>query len=145
MSKDDLKRQIRALANELQLSTYINKGAISESSDLKVRVADLERQNTALRAAESRLTATEEKLEDREEEIQEKEAQIKRLREAVCGLRESLRNMTRQRDTWTRRWDRMVDMIKKEEADLEESDTEPATDFPTMSSVRSMCWFVTDD
>jgi septal ring factor EnvC (AmiA/AmiB activator) len=133
MSKDDLKKQVRVLAHELQLSTYINKGAISESTDLKVRVAELERQNTALRAAETRLTATEEKLEEQEEEIKEKEAQIKRLKESLCGMRESLRNMTRQRDTWTHRWDRMKNMIKKEDAELEESDTEPPTDFPTVS------------
>jgi DNA repair exonuclease SbcCD ATPase subunit len=62
----DLQTQISTLTQELELSTFLNKGILTTNSEHKVRIAELETENAALRAAERRLTATEDALEEAE-------------------------------------------------------------------------------
>jgi DNA repair exonuclease SbcCD ATPase subunit len=117
MSREDLKKQIRALDHELELSTLINKGAIQEGRELKARVAELELENKAFRNTERRLTQTEERLED-----------------AVNDLKGSLRNALKERDEWSNRWGRAADFFAKEEEDIADTAMDRATDaFTTVS------------
>jgi chromosome segregation ATPase len=134
MSREDLKKQIRALDHELELSTLINKGAIQEGRELKARVAELELENKAFRNTERRLTQTEERLEESEDAIKEKEAQITRLKDAVNDLKGSLRNALKERDEWSNRWGRAADFFAKEEEDIADTAMDRATDaFTTVS------------
>lgn len=128
MSREDLKKQIRALDHELELSTLINKGAIQEGRELKARVAELELENKAFRNTERRLTQTEERLEESEDAIKEKEAQITRLKDAVNDLKGSLRNALKERDEWSNRWGRAADFFAKEEEDIADTAMDRATD-----------------
>lgn len=116
MSREDLKTHIRSLTHELQLSTYINKGAIQEGQELKARVAELERENAALRGTERRLTETEEKLEECQEMVKEKEGQIKRLKDATVGLKKALKQASRERDEWSSTWGQMRQFMDAEDA-----------------------------
>jgi chromosome segregation ATPase len=139
-SREDLKKQIRALDHELELTTFINKGAISEVRELKTRVAELEQENAAFRNTERRLTQTEERLEESEEAIKEKEDQISRLKEAVNGLKSSLRDAVRERDEWSNRWGRAADFFAKEEEDIADTAMDQATvAFNTVSSLSAEC------
>jgi ABC-type transporter Mla subunit MlaD len=134
MSREDLKKQIRALDHELELSTLINKGAIQEGRELKARVAELELENKAFRNTERRLTQTEERLEESEDAIKEKEAQITRLKDAVNDLKGSLRNALKERDEWSNRWARAADFFAKEEEDIADTAMDRATEaFTTVS------------
>lgn len=141
MSREDLKKQIRALDHELELSTLINKGAIQEGRELKARVAELELENKAFRNTERRLTQTEERLEESEDAIKEKEAQITRLKDAVNELKGSLRNALKERDEWSNRWGRAADFFAKEEEDIADSAMDRATEaYPTVSIISSYSW-----
>lgn len=60
MGKPSLQEQLTKARNELELSTFLNKGVLQTNSEQKLRIAELEVENDALRKAESLLTKTEE-------------------------------------------------------------------------------------
>jgi chromosome segregation ATPase len=142
MSREDLKTHIRDLTHELQLSTYINKGAIQEGQELKARLAELERENAALRTTERRLTETEEKLEECQQMVREKEGQIKRLKDATSGLKNALKEASRQRDDWSRTWEQMRQFMDAKDAAMarsESPDTTGSAIGTASTSVSSLC------
>jgi DNA repair exonuclease SbcCD ATPase subunit len=129
MSREDLKGEIRALRNEVELSTYINKGAIVENKELKSRVSELERENVALRTTERRLTETEEKLEDCEQTIKDQEREILKLENTASDLRNALRQAAREKDRRSDIWKQMRRLMDSEDAASEplENEAGPST------------------
>lgn len=129
MSREDLKGEIRALRNEVELSTYINKGAIVENKELKSRVTELERENVALRTTERRLTETEEKLEDCEQTIKDQEREILKLENTASDLRNALRQAAREKDRRSDIWKQMRRLMDSEDAASEplENEAGPST------------------
>lgn len=93
----DLQAQISTLTQELELSTFLNKGILTTNSEHKVRIAELETENAALRAAERRLTATEDALEEAEKKCRAYEREriawereVEKERQARVGVEKEL-------------------------------------------------------
>jgi len=93
----DLQAQVSTLTQELELSTFLNKGILTTNSEHKVRIAELETENAALRAAERRLTATEDALEEAEKKCRAYEREriawereVEKERQARVGVEKEL-------------------------------------------------------
>lgn len=72
----DSKRQLAEAQRELELSTFLNKGVLQSNSEFKLRIAELQQENTVLRAAESRLALTEDKAELAERRAKEAQEEV---------------------------------------------------------------------
>jgi hypothetical protein len=83
------------------------------------------------------LTDTEERLEECEQVVKEKESQIRRLKEAVNGLKSSMRDAISERDKWSRRWSRVVELVDKEEEDIADSIVSESTNQASFASVST--------
>ena len=106
-----LESQISTLKNELQLSTFLNKGILQTNTEHTLRIAELEHENEVLRSAERRLASTEDVLEDVERHVKELERERR-------DWRVTLREIEKERDEWkarcerlTRTWEASVGMM----------------------------------
>lgn len=89
----ELHTQISTLKSELELSTFLNKGVLQTNSEYKLRIVELERENTVLRVAESRLSRTEDRLDAAEKRVEKEEGERRRVEE--------------ESESWKRRWERL--------------------------------------
>lgn len=115
MSRKDLERQVHDLSEELELSTLINKGAISENRELKTQITELRAENTVLRTAEDRLAQTESDLEQLQKVCKEQESRINRLERASGDLQRKLkdsRDSNQRVNGWITDLERFVDQGK---------------------------------
>lgn len=78
-----LEDQLLTARHELELATLLNKGVLHSLQENKITIAELQQQNTVLRAAESRLSATEDALESAEKRVRELEREVRQAR-VVC-------------------------------------------------------------
>ncbi len=83
----DHQSQINSLKSELELSTFLNKGVLQSNSEYKLRIVELERENSVLRVAESRLARTEDRLEVAEKRVEKEVRERMRVEEDNVGLR----------------------------------------------------------
>ena len=67
---------ISAIREELELSTFLNKGVLQSNSELKLRIVELERENRTLRLAESALASAEDRLETAEKRVRQLEGEL---------------------------------------------------------------------
>lgn len=81
MPKPSFQDQIATLRNELELSTFLNKGVLQSNSEYKLRIAELESENAVLRKAESRLADTEDELESAQKRIRQLESTLRAAEE----------------------------------------------------------------
>lgn len=117
-TRRDLERQLHDLSKELELSTFINKGAIFENREMKVQLADLKAENAVLRTTEKRLTETEAMLETCQQRLKERETEYKRLeQELKIKLTESLAANARA-DEWLADLDRTISREKRKRAEI---------------------------
>lgn len=79
-----LHDQLTTLRNELELSTFLNKGVLQSNSEYKLRIAELEAENTVLRKAESQLASTEDALEASEEQVKALNEDLK-VADSLCA------------------------------------------------------------
>jgi hypothetical protein len=93
----DSRTQLIEAQRELELSTFLNKGVLQSNSEFKLRIAELEQENSVLRVAESRLARTEDKAELAErrakevlEEMRDKEAEWESAVRVEVEVREGL-------------------------------------------------------
>ena len=77
MSRKALEVQLSEAQRELELSTFLNKGVLQSNSEFKLRIAELEQENTVLRKAESRLAKTEDRAEAAEKRVKELVQQLR--------------------------------------------------------------------
>lgn len=101
----DMQDALAKAQHELELSTFLNKGILQSNAEYKLRIAELEKQNILLRAAEKRLSSTEDALETCEQRLKtaemERNAAVKearRIAERVAGLEQ-------ERDGWKARFE----------------------------------------
>ena len=79
----DLQSQVATLQNEIELSTFLNKGVLQTNSEYKLKIVELERENAVLRVAESRLSRTEDRLEILEKRLREAQFREAQLEEEI--------------------------------------------------------------
>lgn len=85
-----LQEQLSKARNELELSTFLNKGVLQTNSEQKLRIAELEVENAALRKAESLLANTEEERDDALQRVTELQATIQDLDERLRGAEDEI-------------------------------------------------------
>lgn len=106
--RTSVQDQLASLRNELELSTFLNKGVLQSNAEHKLRIAELEAENATLRTAESKLAATEDALEAAEQRIADLEEAKRRLaerREAALAREVGLRRAAEEeRDVWKGRF-----------------------------------------
>ncbi|KAL1412720.1 hypothetical protein Q8F55_000467 [Vanrija albida] len=134
-----LADQLAALRNELELSTFLNKGVLQSNAEHKLRIAELEAENGALRAAESRLAATEDALEAAEARLTALEEAKRRLgerRDAALSREVGLRRAAEgERDAWRRHCEALADVVGRAGALLAEAAAAGVEAPPTPLSV----------
>lgn len=114
-TRKDLERQVHDLIKELEMSTFIGKGAMAENRELKDQLAELQAQNTVLRTTERRLTETENELEKTQELLEKKEARIKQMENMVKRLQRDLAesvDANKRADQWLDNLDQFVQREK---------------------------------
>ncbi|KAK1922144.1 hypothetical protein DB88DRAFT_497334 [Papiliotrema laurentii] len=101
----DMQDALAKAQHELELSTFLNKGILQSNAEYKLRIAELEKQNILLRAAEKRLSSTEDALETCEQRLKTAEMErnaavreARRIAERVAGLEQ-------ERDGWKARFE----------------------------------------
>lgn len=117
--KNDLHNQISSLNNELELSTLLNKGALQDNKELKLRVLELERENTALRVAESKLARTEDRLEEVERLIKEKDQELRRVISELQEEKNARWKVESEELGWKERWERVMGLMEGERQRVE--------------------------
>lgn len=109
---------ISAIREELELSTFLNKGVLQSNSELKLRIVELERENRTLRLAESALASAEDRLEtaekrvrqlegelaDRERELEERETEVEDKIKDALKAKEGLERENKQLRGMVREW-----------------------------------------
>lgn len=101
VSPDDAP-DLSALRHELELSTFLNKGLLQNSSELKVRITELERENKVLRRAESKLAEVEDQLDAAQRRVAQLEAEVedrdKEMDERAAEVEEKIRDALSARE-----------------------------------------------
>ncbi|WVN84914.1 uncharacterized protein L203_100050 [Cryptococcus depauperatus CBS 7841] len=129
-----LESQLSTANHELELATFLNKGILQTNTEYKLRIAELEGENIALRKAESRLAETEDALGDSEIQVKRlektlreweheaisargKREDIERLRDELARDRDRERKkrekITREKEYWEERYWEMRDNVEK--------------------------------
>ena len=101
----DLQTELSTLRNELELSTFLNKGVLQSNQEQKLRITELEAENEVLRKAEKKLSTTEDSLEQlhkRCKEIDRERGVFLREKKKLEGQVESL---CVERDGWKARFE----------------------------------------
>ena len=71
MSREALQSEIRRLNSDFEHLQFFNKGVLQTNDEHKITIAELRKENDALRVAEHQLSEVEEKLEEKEKALAE--------------------------------------------------------------------------
>lgn len=118
-NRKDMERQLHELSKELELSTFIGKGAISENRELKAQIVELRAENTILRTTEQRLAETEDELEASRNTLKQEQNKIKQLESTVDDLRRRMNaalEVNKDSDDWLSSLDHFVQLRKNRRA-----------------------------
>ena len=98
MSREALQAEIRRLNSDLEHLQFFNKGVLQTNDEYKITIAELRKENDALRAAESQLSEVEERLEETEKALAEREVERREWAKERKVLRDEVRKETALRE-----------------------------------------------
>ncbi|WVQ73031.1 hypothetical protein IAR50_002594 [Cryptococcus sp. DSM 104548] len=112
-----LENQLSTTTHELELATFLNKGILQTNTEHKLRIAELESENSILRTAEGKLGDTEDLLEEREKEMDELRGEVERSEEQRERMEAEVEKERELRGRAERERDKAVRELEKERRD----------------------------
>ena len=104
------REEIAKLQSDLEYSAFLNKGVLQTNAEYKIRIAELEAENKALRRSERQLTRVEDEMESAQKLLQEWELageqwkkEAKALRRELKEVREARRLLEVENQGWTKK------------------------------------------